>query len=132
MRTHQPLELTVRPYARFNPGRIGTRFAPRPCLLKTAVLSAVMALVMPASAFEMVGPTMGGKVLLTLADAQAILDADSSNAAKLQNYGFTVNDGVVSGGFMDEENRYTTSEGAALTIESTQAMVVGGDHYCPN
>lgn len=127
MRTHQPLELTVRPYARFNPGRIGTRFAPRPCLLKTAVLSAVMALVMPASAFEMVGPTMGGKVLLTLADAQAILDADSSNAAKLQNYGFTVNDGVVSGGFMDEENRYTTSEGAALTIESTQAMVVGGD-----
>lgn len=130
MRTHQSLELTVRPYARFNPGRIGTRFAPRPCLLKTAVLSAVMALVMPASAFEifeMADAPTGGKVLFTLDDAQALFDADGNNAAKLQNYGFTVKDGVVSGGFMDEENRFITSEGAALTIESRQAMVVGGD-----
>lgn len=130
MRTHQSLELPVRPNARFNPGRIGTRFAPCPCLLKTAVLSAVMALVMPASAFEifeMAGAPTGGKVLFTLDDAQALFDADGNNAAQLQNYGFTVKDGVVSGGFMDEENRFITSEGAALTIESTQAMVVGGD-----
>lgn len=73
------------------------------------------------------GGTTGGKVLITLADAQALLAADSGNAAQLENYGFAVNDGVVSGGFLDEENRFTTSEAADLTIELTEALVVGGD-----
>lgn len=86
-----------------------------------------MALVMPASAIEIMGPVTGGKLLLTFADAQALLDAGSSNAETLEQFGFAVEDGVLSGGYMDEKNRFTTSEGAALTIESTEALVVGGD-----
>lgn len=132
MRTHQSLELPVRPYARFNPGRIGTRFAPRPCLLKTAVLSAVMALVMPASAyeiFEMEGAATGGKILLTLADARALHAAGRINAAQLQNYGFTVNDGVVSGGFMDEENRFASTDPVNLNGTSSDVYYVwAADH----
>lgn len=128
MKTHLSFHQPVRSGARFSQGRLEARFTRRSGLLKTAVLSAVMALVMPASALEIMQPKVGGKVLLTLADAQALLEDDSSNnEEQLKQFGFVVKDGVVSGGFLDEENRFTTSEAADLTIESTEALVVGGD-----
>lgn len=127
MSTHLSFHQPVRSGARFNQGRLEARFTSRSGLLKAAVLSAVMALVMPASALEITPPEVGGKVLLTLADAQALLTANSSYEEQLKQFGFAVKDGVVSGGFMDEKNRFTTSEGAALTIESQEGLVVGGD-----
>ena len=127
MRTHQSLHQPVRSGARFNQGRLEARFTRRSGLLKAAVLSAAMALVMPASAIQMVWPETGGKLPLTLADAQALLAAGSSNEEQLNQFGFTVKDGVVSGGYLDEKNRFTTSEGAAVTVESMELMVVGGD-----
>lgn len=127
MRTHLSLHQPVRSGARFNQDRLEARFTRRSGLLKAAVLSAAMAFVMPASAIQMVWPETGGKLLLTFADAQAVLA--SGDVETLEQFGFAVKDGVLSGGFMDEENRFVSSDPVNLNITSSDAYFVFAADY---